>query len=88
MKLKKNNGFKHGKKSINDFFEILSKNKTTFSFLETQQKIEKRKSRKVISRKVTMKNRKTENIDQTRKNDDARRKNTRDLTQITGGFKK
>ena len=35
-----------------------------------------------------MKNRKNRNIEQTRKNDDARRKNTRDLTQITGGFKK
>ena len=35
-----------------------------------------------------MKNRKNRNIEQTRKNDDARRKNTRDLIQITGGFKK
>ena len=35
-----------------------------------------------------MKNRKNRNIEQTRKNDDARRKNTRDLKQITGGFKK
>ena len=35
-----------------------------------------------------MKNRKNRNIEQTRKHDDARRKNTRDLTQKTGGFEK
>ena len=35
-----------------------------------------------------MKSRNNRKEEQTRKNDDARRRNTRDLTQITGGFKK
>ena len=81
-KKKKNKEFEK-KRRIKDIFVIFPKTKRQF-FQRPKKKIDKRKSRKVISRNATNQ----KNMEHTRQQHDARRKKTRDLPQIKAGFQK
>ena len=85
MKVKKNKSFNDNKRVSMIFFEtFVQKQNDNLFFRDPNKKVDKRKSRKVMSRSAYYQY----NMEQTRNEDDSRRKKTRDETPKKGGFKK